>query len=473
MFSFSQSNTPNTTQYKKPSSTTQPYQDFTHMLGRTKIAEEIRDFLENFDENSRNIQFKKGIYIYGQTGCGKTEFVTNLLRNLNYDIIRYDAGDVRNKTLIDTITSNNISNRNILDMMNRRMRRIVIVMDEIDGMNNGDKGGITSLIKLIRQKKTKKQRSEDITLNPIICIGNYFMDKKIRELMKVCNVFELKPPTDTQVGTILDQFMGGDIEGTVRNKMIKYIQGDLRKLEYIRHIYQRKPEMFRGENASDIFHRILKTKTHIEDSKRTTQLLIQRPIPIEKHNEFMNETDRTIVALLWHENIVDALGASPVEHAFPFYCRILENMCYADYIDRITFQNQIWQFNEMSSMMKTFYNNRLFHAHFPENGRRYMVDEVRFTKVLTKYSTEYNNMLFIYAICKELDMDKKDVVAFFQEVRLIHGEDFLSRTDLASKIDELLENLNINKLDLKRIYRYLDKNVKKDVVVDDEFGDEG
>ena len=370
-------------------------QDFTSILGRDQIAEEIRGFLENFDENCKNIQFKKGIYIYGQTGCGKTEFITNLLKRLNYDIIKYDAGDVRNKTLIDTITSNNISNKNILDMMNRRVRRIVIVMDEIDGMNNGDKGGITSLIKLIRQKKTKKQRVEDITLNPIICIGNYFMDKKIRELMKVCNVFELKPPTDIQIGTLLDNFIGPEIHHTVKSNMIKYIQGDLRKLEYIRNIYEKKPGVFLGESASDIFHRILKTKTHIEDSKRTTQMLIQRPISIEKHNEFMNETDRTIVALLWHENIVDALASSPIERAFPFYNRILENMCYADYIDRITFQNQIWQFNEMSSMMKTFYNNKLFHDYFPENGVRYTTDEVRFTKVLTKYSTEYNNQLFI------------------------------------------------------------------------------
>lgn len=445
-------------------------QDLTNILGRDKIANEIKEILENFDENCKNISFKKGIYIYGHTGCGKTEFITNLLKKLDYDIIKYDAGDVRNKNLIDTITSNNISNKNILDMMHNRTKRIVIVMDEIDGMNNGDKGGITSLIKLIRQKKTKKQRVEDITLNPIICIGNYFMDKKIRELMKVCNVFELKPPTDKQISTILDQFITPDIDPSIKNNMIQYIQGDIRKLECIRNIYIKKPDVF--SKGSTIFRDIFKPKTHIEDSKRTTQMLIRKPISIEKHNEFMNETDRTIVALLWHENIVDALAGSPIERAFPFYSRILDNMCYADYIDRITFQNQIWQFNEMSSMMKTFYNNKLFHDYFPENGGKYNHDEVRFTKVLTKYSTEYNNQLFIYNICQELDMDKKDIIAFFQEIRLIYGDDFLSRTDLSTKIDELLENLNINKLDMKRIYRYLDKNVKKESSVDEDYGEE-
>ena len=33
---------------------------------------------------------------------------------------------------------------------------------------------------------------------------------------------------------------------------------------------------------------------------------------------------------------------------------------YSDYIDRITFQKQIWQFNEMSSLIKTFYNNKIY-----------------------------------------------------------------------------------------------------------------
>ena len=34
-------------------------------------------------------------------------------------------------------------------MMKGKKQKIAIVMDEIDGMNSGDKGGITSLIKLI------------------------------------------------------------------------------------------------------------------------------------------------------------------------------------------------------------------------------------------------------------------------------------------------------------------------------------
>lgn len=442
-------------------------QNINHIFEREKIANEIKQLLLSFDSNSKNLNFKKGIYIYGSPGSGKTFFVKNLLKEMNYDIINYDAGDVRNKALIDNITSNNISNRNVLDLMSKKTRKIVILMDEIDGMNNGDKGGITALIKIIRQKKTKKQRLENMTMNPIICIGNYYIDKKIKELMKVCYTFELKSPTNQQIGSLLHTIIPNIKLNNYKNTILNYIQGDMRKLEFVKKILSNKPDILNEEIIETIFHK----KSYNEDSKKITSTLINNPIKMEEHNRFMNETDRTIVALLWHENIVDAISNKSNNLSIPFYLKILNNMCFADYIDRITFQSQIWQFNEMSSLIKTFYNNKLYHDSFPENKNMFN-NEIRFTKVLTKYSTEYNNMLFIYNLSQELEMDKKDLFTLFQEIRLFNGEDFCNNNDKLCEIEKLFENYNITKLDIKRLYRYLDKNVKKDALVTDDLIDD-
>jgi hypothetical protein len=186
----------------------------------------------------------------------------------------------------------------------------------------------------------------------------------------------------------------------------------------------------------------------------------------------MNDTDRTIVALLWHENIVDALSQQPIEKAIPVYSDILKNMCFADYIDRITFQSQIWQFNEMSSLIKTFYNNRIYHTRFPEK-KPFNPTEIRFTKVLTKYSTEYNNMQFLMNLSQELDLDKRDIISLFQELRVFLKEDFCNNVELLNSVEQVFENYNLTKLDIRRIYRYLDKNVKREVaVVEEEEEDE-
>lgn len=350
-------------------------------------------------------------------------------------------------------------------MAGKKKRRLVIVMDEIDGMNSGDKGGLNALIKLIRQKKTKKQKLESKTMNPIICIGNYYIDKKMRELMKVCNVFELKMPVQPQMESILLKTVPNfnSIPDTKRNTIYSYIQGDLRKMKFVKKLLLNKPDIINNDN----FEKFFKTKSYNEDSKKITQLLINEPIKMEEHTNIMNETERTIVSLLWHENIVDAISEKPKNRSLPFYMKVLDNICYADYIDRITFQSQIWIFNEMSSLMKTFYNNKLYHDEFSENRGLFKPDEVRFTKVLTKYSTEYNNMMFIYSLCLNLDLDKKDLIAMFQELKIFNNMiDVTKAAEELTKIEKIFQDMNITKLDIKRIYRYLDKNVQKDEIIE-------
>ena len=437
--------------------------ELNNIFERGHISTEIKSILNDFDKRCNELTYKKGIYIYGSPGSGKTTFVMNLLKEMNYDVIKYDAGDIRNAGLINTITSNNISNRNVLDMMTKKVKKIAIVMDEIDGMNNGDKGGITALIKLIRQKKSKKQKLEHSTMNPIICIGNYCIDKKIRELMKVCNTFEIKLPTQPQIKQILTSIIPDLNNSNKIKKLLNYIQCDVRKLNFIYDIYKKKPELLDDDSLSLIFQQ----KSNNEDSKRITQTLINNYIPLNSHNRFMNETERTIVALLWHENIADMIEKYNKGKSVPIYQKILDKMCYADYIDRITFQNQIWQFNEMSSLMKTFHNNKIYHDNFPENKDKFQPSEVRFTKVLTKYSTEYNNMVFIYNLCQELDLDKYDLISMFQEIRLLQNDNKLTYVEFINEIEKIFENYNINKLDIQRIYRYIDKSVKKDQVSND------
>lgn len=435
------------------------------ILDRESEVLKIKAILNDFELTKHNLTTKKGIYIYGEPGSGKTIFVTNILKELGYDIIRYDAGDIRNKSIIDTITKHNMADKNIMSMYYKKIQRIAIIMDEIDGMNNGDKGGINSLIKIIRPKKTKKQRLEEMTLNPIICIGNYHIDKKIKELMKVCHVVELKSPTKPQVLSLIDVLIPELIEEKIKTNLIDFIQGDLRKLSTIYELHKNKQNILNNSIIQNIFL----MKSYNDDTRKITKKLINNDYAIDEHLTIMNETDRTIVGLLWHENIIDVLGKTKKDESIPFYLKILDNMCFADYIDRITFQKQIWQFNEMSSLIKTFKNNKLYHSSFSlKKKQKFNPAEVRFTKVLTKYSTEYNNLTFIQNLCQELSMDKNDMFAFFLDLKNKYTD---------NEIIALFENYDISKLDINRIYRYIDKYTKEnaeeldDIVEDDDIID--
>ena len=177
------------------------------------------------------------------------------------------------------------------------------------------------------------------------------------------------------------------------------------------------------------------------------------PIGIDDHLTIMNETDRTIIGLLWHENVIDVLEPLDKAKTIPVYLQLLENMCFSDYIDRITFQKQIWQFNEMSSLMKTFKNNSILHSFIKTKPS---VQDIRFTKVLTKYSTEYNNSIFIQSLCQKLTIGKSDLFLFF--LKLKNGT-------ITPETIEMLENEEITKLDINRMYKYLDNHLT-DICVD-------
>jgi len=445
------------------------------ILKREHIYKEIKAILNKFENNKFDMSMKRGIYIYGAPGSGKTEFITRLLKENNYDIISYDAGDIRNKSVIDAITRNNMSCKSVISLFTKKPKPIAIIMDEIDGMNNGDKGGINALIKLIRQKKTKKQKLEDTTYNPIICIGSYHQDKKIKELIKVCHTFEMTPPTHTQISTIITTLMCGltpELSGHITN----FINGDLRKLSSIYTIYNKdtclqgpglpgpgqgpSAEADTGMLTNELFTHIFQPKTFNDDAKIITKNLINKRHYLKDHLTILNENYRTIVGLLWHENIIDPLSKLNPSVSIPFYAKILDNICFADYMDRITFQHQIWQFNEMSSLIKTFHCNKMYQDAFPKK-LPFNPAEVRFTKVLTKYSSEYNNATFINDLCQSVGLDKKDTFALFVDLRSKYNDE---------EIKTLLENNDISKLYANRIYRYMDKCIDEAAMTTDMSG---
>ena len=320
-------------------------------------------------------------------------------------------------------------------------------MDEIDGMNNGDKGGINSLIKLIRPKKTNKQKKEDTTMLPIICIGNYHTDKKIKEMMKVCVKIEIKKPENEQIKNILNILMP-KLENSLLHNLVNYIEGDLRKLDSVYKIYNNQQKILKNSLILKIFEK----KNYNENTKNITKLLLKNKYELKDHTIIMNETDRTSIGLLYHENIIDYLekiNKDDRDKIINVYINLLKNVTFSDYIDRITFQKQIWIFNEMSSLLKTMYNNYIF-ADNRGDKEINIKEEMRFTKVLTKYSTEYNNITFIQILCNKLSLDKNDLFSYFLFLRTNYNID-----DIYNMFSN--ENQDISKLDIARLYRYLDK----------------
>ena len=112
--------------------------------------------------------------------------------------------------------------------------------------------------------------------------------------------------------------------------------------------------------------------------------------------------------------------------------------------------------NNMDNNMNKNVDKNMNNTMNKMNANKNKLSEIRFTKVLTKYSTEYNNSLFIQDLCQKLSLDKKDTFSFFLDLRLKYSDE---------DIYSMFETYDINKLDINRIYRYLDKYTNKDCKV--------
>jgi hypothetical protein len=408
--------------------------DFTHIFNRSQQESQIIELLTNFQSTPLNI--KRNIYIQGPHGIGKSTFIMKLLNKLQYDIIRYDSVDIRNTHLIESLsTSTNFSN-NVLNKFKKTTTPVVILLDDIDSINAGDKSIINSLIKLIRPKKNKKQKQEPYNSTPIICIGNLSTDKQLKELYNVCNIITLYAPTTAQITTITS-LLFQNISSSDIDIVVQFIKNDLTKLITLHDLYK--------DSEYELLHdiqNVFLTQISQYDSKLKTKHMLTTPVTIKDHDTILNETERIIINKLWHENVVDTF-IPDVFNTLPIYVNMLHNICFADYLDRITFQKQIWQFNEMSSLIKTFKNNMILHTSNVQHNHVDSID-VRFTKILTKYSTEYNNFTFIRNICQTLNIDKKDLITYMHSLESMSDVDKL----------QLFENYNITNLDITRLTKY-------------------
>lgn len=432
------------------------------ILQRNELKNKIIEILNRNEKNLHDITSKRGLYIYGYSGIGKTSFIREIVKECGYSVIEYDAGNVRNKTTIENITEQKTNKQDIISLFHKKKKKMIILMDELEGLNSGDRGGINTLIKMIRSKKTKKQKKEIIIYHQIICIGNYYTDKKILELRKVCDVIEIPKPTNMQVISLL-KYELSDIKGISDNEYLEladHVGGNIRTCYQL--IYYLRKDIGIIKNLSEIFY----THQYNKNIKQIIEQLFNKKYDINDHFTMISETNRTIISLLFHENIVDYLDIKDQK----FYLEVLKNICFGDYIDRITFQKQIWQLNELTFLMKVMYNQFLLHEYNKKNekGSKNKViikdKEIRFTKVLTRYSSEFNNYLFISGLCDKLLVDRSDMFFIFE---------YLKKDHTNMEIVEILQDYKITLLEVSRIIKFLNKidNYDKNEDVFDAGGD--
>ncbi|KAM0135137.1 hypothetical protein ACHAP3_005228 [Botrytis cinerea] len=136
------------------------------ICGNKGQVEKIQAWLKGW-ETAHKYNFQKrgadglggyrAIIIHGPPGIGKTTAAHLAAKLAGYDILERNASDVRSKKLVETGLSEVLNNTSVLGYfagdgkdVDKTKKKLVLIMDEVDGMSSGDRGGVGALAKICK-----------------------------------------------------------------------------------------------------------------------------------------------------------------------------------------------------------------------------------------------------------------------------------------------------------------------------------
>jgi replication factor C subunit 1 len=156
------------------------------VIGHPTTIESLKNWLvcEKRDLN--------GVLLTGPPGIGKTTIAHLIPKKLGFNVEEFNASDARSASAIKELFSN--------CKKTHALQKLCIVMDEIDGMSSGDKGGIVELANIIKTSSI-----------PFICIANERSSKKIKPILNVTLDLKMNRPNKTSIATSLKKKL--DVSG--------------------------------------------------------------------------------------------------------------------------------------------------------------------------------------------------------------------------------------------------------------------
>lgn len=151
---------------------------------RPKRVEEVvgneeskKKFIEWLESWVKGKPTYKAALLYGPAGVGKTSLVEAAARTYGYDLVELNASDQRSESIIKRIVGVAASQGTLMGSMSRR----IILLDEVDGMSEEDKGGVKAIVEVLEK-----------TRQPIVLTANDAWDPKLAPLRSVCLMLEFK-----------------------------------------------------------------------------------------------------------------------------------------------------------------------------------------------------------------------------------------------------------------------------------------
>ncbi|KAJ5702993.1 Replication factor C subunit 1 [Penicillium malachiteum] len=174
------------------------------ICGNKAAVEKIQNWLRDWHKHAKS-NFKHGgkdgsgtyrtIMIHGPPGIGKTTAAHLVAKLEGYDVVESNASDTRSKKLVETGTLGVLDTTSLQGYfagagqeVDAKKKNVCLIMDEVDGMSAGDRGGVGALAAIAKK-----------TSVPLILICNERRLPKMKPFDHVTFDVPFRRPTVEQI----------------------------------------------------------------------------------------------------------------------------------------------------------------------------------------------------------------------------------------------------------------------------------
>lgn len=172
---------------------------------------------------------KKAALISGPPGIGKTTAVRLLCKQNGYEVLEFNASDARSKKILREHVQDATSNHSLGEFYSAgprkntgKPKRIALVMDEVDGMSSGDRGGLAQLAQMIKETRV-----------PILTICNDRANRKLTTIAKYCRDIRFSRPTPRDLLPRIQRILrqeGVEYSPQDLQRVLTSVNGDVRQV---------------------------------------------------------------------------------------------------------------------------------------------------------------------------------------------------------------------------------------------------
>ncbi len=314
-----------------------------------EIEEKLKDWIQRREVPAA--------LLLGEPGVGKTTLAYRVLEQCGLKVVEFNASHTRSGTSFRKVILPLLKEGGIIKMVETGKKGgIGILLDEIDGLSSGERGGLQELLTYLKSPDALQGQ-------PVILISNTLDSRALQQIAKHCLTIEMKGARKE----ILEEWL--------HQKIPENMTSDLRALQRQLAGYEQPEENI--EVPEGVVPVAWWSLWH--DWDYSLELDIEN-------------NEGNLASLISLENIPERIQAvkGNTEEGWELYMSLFDAYRTSDQGDFWAFFYQCWSILPLSLQLKLKHISMRLTTEAANPKKRLEIEDMRYTPVLTKQSAMFN-----------------------------------------------------------------------------------